>query len=135
MWHERDISHSSAERVIFPDAFQLAHYMTLRLKNLVAGLYVDKEVMFANTQKLGGVLYSSHLLLHLVDKKNMTREEAYSLVQRLAHDLKPSEHLKDKIMKDKKAAKLFTKNELSEIFSGRKHLAMVEKRMKVYFKS
>ena len=135
LWHERDISHSSVERVVFPDAFQLAHYMTLRLKNLVAGLYVDKEAMFANTQKLGGVLYSSHLLLHLVDKKNMTREEAYSLVQRLAHDLKPGEHLKDKIMKDKKAAKLFTKNELSEIFSGRKHLAMVEKRMKVYFKS
>ncbi len=135
LWHERDISHSSAERVVFPDAFQLAHYMTLRLKNLVAGLYVDKEVMFANTQKLGGVLYSSHLLLHLVDKKKMTREEAYLLVQRLAHDLKPGEHLKDKIMKDKKAAKLFTKNELSEIFSGRKHLAMVEKRMKVYFKA
>lgn len=135
LWHERDISHSSVERVVFPDAFQLAHYMTLRLKNLVAGLYVDKEAMFANTQKLGGVLYSSHLLLHLVDKKHMTREEAYSLVQRLAHDLKPGEHLKDKILKDKKAAKLFTKNELSEIFSGRKHLAMVEKRMKVYFKA
>lgn len=135
LWHERDISHSSVERVVFPDAFQLAHYMTLRMKTLISGLFVDKDNMFANTQKLGGVLYSSHLLLHLVDKQNMTREDAYSLVQRLAHDLKAGEHLKEKIMKDKKAAKLFTKNELSEIFSGQKHLASIDKRMKVYFKA
>ena len=74
-------------------------------------------------------------MLHLVDKKNMSREDAYALVQKLAHELKPGEHLKDKILKDKKAAKLFSKGELNEIFSGRKHLAMVEKRMKVYFKA
>lgn len=135
LWHERDISHSSVERVVFPDAFQLAHYMTLRLKDLVNSLFVDEKKMFENTQKLGGVLYSSHLLLHLVDKKNMTREEAYSLLQRLAHDLKEGEHLKDKILKDKKTAKLFSKNELNEIFSGNKHLSSIEKRMKVYFKS
>lgn len=135
LWHERDISHSSVERVIFPDAFQLAHYMTIRLNNLVRDLYVDEENMFANTQKLGGVLYSSHLLLHLVDKKNMTREAAYSLVQRLAHDLKPGEHLKEKITKDKIASKLFSKNELNEIFSGAKHLASIDKRMKFYSKT
>lgn len=135
LWHERDISHSSVERVVFPDAFQLAHYMTKRLKDLVSGIYIDEKKMFANTQKLGGVLYSSHLLLHLVEKQNMSREDAYSLVQKLAHELKDGEHLKDKIVKDKKASKLFKKNELEEIFSGRKHLASIDKRMKEYFKA
>lgn len=134
LWHERDISHSSVERVVFPDAFQLAHYMTIRLKDLIKGLYIDDKRMFENTQKLGGVLYSSHLLLHLVEKKNMSREEAYSLVQKLAHDLKIDEHLKDKILSDKKAARLFTKSELNEIFSGKKHLSSIDKRMKEYFK-
>jgi adenylosuccinate lyase len=134
LWHERDISHSSVERVVFPDAFQLSHYMTKRLKDLVAGMYIDDKKMYANTQRLGGVLYTSHLLLHLVEKKNMSREAAYSLVQKLAHELKDGEHLKDKIMKDKKACKLFNKAELDEIFSGRKHLASIDKRMKEYFK-
>ena len=63
----------------------------------------------------------------------MTREEAYSLVQKLAHGLKDSEHLKDKILGDKKAAKLFSENELTKIFSGQKHLAAIEKRMNEYF--
>ena len=135
LWHERDISHSSVERVVFPDAFQLAHYMTKRLKDLVKGLYIDSEKMYANTQKLGGVLYSSHLLLHLIEKHNKTREEAYALVQRLAHGLKEGEHLKTKIMSDLEAASLFTEKQLDDIFSGRKHLASVEKRMKEYFRT
>jgi adenylosuccinate lyase len=134
LWHERDISHSSVERVVFPDAFQLAHYMTKRLKDLVAGIFIDDKKMFANTQKLGGVLYSSHLLLHLVEKQNMSREDAYSLVQKLAHELKDGEHLKEKITKDKKCSKFFKKAELDDIFSGRKHLASIDKRMKEYFK-
>ena len=134
LWHERDISHSSVERVIFPDAFQLAHYMTKRLKDLVKGLYIDRDKMYANTQKLGGVLYSSHLLLHLVEKQNMTREEAYTLVQRLAHGLKEGEHLKHKILEDHEASRLFTVKQLDDIFSGRKHLASIEKRMKEYFR-
>ena len=134
LWHERDISHSSVERVVFPDAFQLAHYMTKRLTELLQGLYIDSARMFENTQRLGGVLYSSHLLLHLVEKQKMSREDSYSLVQRLAHELKDGEHLKDKIARDKKAQKLFTKTELVEIFSGKKHLASVESRLKTYFK-
>jgi adenylosuccinate lyase len=134
LWHERDISHSSVERVVFPDAFQLAHYMTKRLKDLVTGIFIDEKKMFANTQKLGGVLYSSHLLLHLVQKQKMSREEAYTLVQKLTHELKDGEHLKDKILLDKKASKLFKKTELDDIFSGRKHLTSIDKRMKEYLK-
>lgn len=134
LWHERDISHSSVERVIFPDAFQLAHYMTKRLDELLAGLYIDTKKMFDNTQLLGGVLYSSHLLLHLVEKHNMSREDAYALVQKLAHELKPNEHLKHKILKDKEASQLFKRQDLDSIFSGKKHLMSVDKRMKEYLK-
>ncbi|MBC7742122.1 MAG: adenylosuccinate lyase [Bdellovibrionaceae bacterium] len=132
LWHERDISHSSVERVILPDAFQLAHYMTLRLNDLIAGLFVDKEKMLANTQLLGGVLYSSHLLLHLVEKKNKTREDAYMLVQRLSHGLKGNEHLSQAIQKDSEAKKLFSQKELDEIFSGQKHLKSIQGRLAKY---
>ncbi len=134
LWHERDISHSSVERVIFPDAFHLADYMTTRLSDLISGLYVDKDKMYHNTQKLGGVLYSSHLLLHLVEKKNKTREEAYTIIQKLSHQLKNDEHLKNKILNDKVAQKLFTKKELDEIFSGHKHLKAIQSRFDQYAK-
>jgi adenylosuccinate lyase len=132
LWHERDISHSSVERVILPDAFQLTHYMTVRLKDLVAGLFVDKEKMLENTQMLGGVLYSSHLLLHLVEKKNQTREDAYALVQRLSHGLKKGDHLKDALLKDKEAKKYFNAKDLTEIFSGKKHLKSIQARLEKY---
>lgn len=134
LWHERDISHSSVERVIFPDAFNLAHYMTLRLNDLLKGLYIDTAKMLENTHKLGGVLYSSHLLLFLVEKKQMQREKAYELVQSLAHGLKANEHLKDKILKDKKASQYFKKTDLDEIFSGKKHIKAIEKRIATFIK-
>lgn len=132
LWHERDISHSSVERVILPDAFQLAHYMTIRLKDLIAGLFVDKVKMLANTQLLGGVLFSSHLLLHLVEKKNYTREDAYVLVQKLSHGLKKDEHLKTAILKDSEGKKSFSAKELDEIFSGKKHLKSIQGRIEKY---
>lgn len=134
LWHERDISHSSVERVAIPDAFQLAHYMTRRLNELLNGLYIDSKKMFANTQELGGVLYSSHLLLHLVEKQKLSREEAYKIVQSLAHSLTQGEHLRDKIQQDKKLRSYFSSKDLEEIFSGKKHLSAIEKRLKLYQK-
>lgn len=135
LWHERDISHSSVERVIFPDAFQLAHYMTLRLNELVKNLFVDEKRMYENTQKLGGVLYSSHLLLHLVEKKNKTREEAYSIIQKASHSLKSGDHLQSYLLKAKETKNLFSKKELDEIFSGQKHLKSIKSRLAEYAKS
>lgn len=132
LWHERDISHSSVERVVFPDVFQLAHYMTSRLNELLKNLYVDDRRMFENTQKLGGVLYSSHLLLHLVEKKNKSREEAYAIVQKASHSLKPDQHLKDYLLKSAETKNLFTQNELNQIFSGQKHLKSIKNRFQKY---
>ena len=134
LWHERDISHSSVERVIFPDAFQLAHYMTIRLSDLIKNIYVDESKMKSNTQLLGGVLYSSHLLLHLVEKHQMSREEAYSLVQIKAQTLAPGENLKESLLNDSETAQFFTKSDLDLIFSGDKHLGSIQERFKIYAK-
>ncbi len=128
LWHERDISHSSVERVIFPDTFQLAHYGVQRMTTLLDGLFIDERRMLDNTHQLGGVLYSSHLLLHLVEKKNLSREDAYKVVQEAAHGLKSGEHLKDVLLRHE----LFDKKSLDFIFSGQKHLKSIQARIKNY---
>lgn len=132
LWHERDISHSSVERVIFPDCFQLTHYALGRLNNLLKNIYIDTDRMLENTHQLGGVLYSSHLLLHLVEKKNLSREDAYKIVQQLAHGLNKNEHLKDAILNDSEVSKLFTVKDLDSIFSGKKHIQAIQERFKIY---
>jgi adenylosuccinate lyase len=132
LWHERDISHSSVERVIFPDCFQLTHYGIIRLNELLKNIYVDTDRMLQNTHQLGGVLYSSHLLLHLVEKKNMSREDAYKIVQSLAHGLQPGEHLKDAIQEHPEYSQLFSEKDLDLIFSGKKHLKSIQERFKIY---
>ncbi len=128
LWHERDISHSSVERVLLPDVFQLSHYGIRRMNDLLKGLYVNEERMLQNTHELGGVLYSSHLLLHLVENKGLSREEAYKIVQKAAHGLKKNQHLKDVLIKNK----FFDKKTLDLIFSGKKHLESVQSRLKKY---
>lgn len=124
LWHERDISHSSAERVIFPDAFILADYALARLTDLVDGLIVNKEQMLKNTEISQGALFSSHLLLALVDS-GLSREQAYEAVQSLAHSLAAGESLKDKFLGDKDLSGRVPKERLDEIFSGKSHLAAV----------
>jgi adenylosuccinate lyase len=84
LWHERDISHSSAERVVFPDACALVDYMAQQLRKVVAGLDVRKDQMARNLNLWGGVVYSQRVMLALVDS-GMAREDAYRLVQRAAH--------------------------------------------------
>ena len=83
LWHERDISHSSAERVVLPDAFLAADYMLGRFAWLVEGLVVRPERMRANLEATGGLFFSQRLLLALVES-GLERDEAYHLVQRHA---------------------------------------------------
>ena len=84
LWHERDISHSSAERVVFPDACCLVDYMAITLTRVVGGLEVDAERMRRNLDLGGGVIFSQRVLLALVDS-GMSREDAYLIVQSAAH--------------------------------------------------
>jgi adenylosuccinate lyase len=83
LWHERDISHSSAERIIFPDACTLLDYMLQLMADIIEGLTIDRERMRANLYRSGGVVFSQRVLLALV-QKGMSRQEAYRLVQRAA---------------------------------------------------
>jgi adenylosuccinate lyase len=83
LWHERDISHSSAERIILPDGCTLLHYMLSIFTRVMQGLDVDAERMQANLDMTGGLVYSQRILLALIDK-GVGRQEAYKLVQRNA---------------------------------------------------
>ena len=83
LWHERDISHSSVERVILPDSLTLAHYMTVRFRSIAEGLVVYPERMIANLEASHGLVFSQPVLLALVEA-GMSRDDAYRLVQRNA---------------------------------------------------
>jgi adenylosuccinate lyase len=83
LWHERDISHSSAERIIIPDACTLLHYMLHIFTKVMRGLQVDTERMQANLHMMGGLIFSQRILLTLIDK-GVGRQEAYKMVQRNA---------------------------------------------------
>lgn len=117
LWHERDISHSSAERVIFPDAYIVAHYATRRMCDLLEGLFVDSEKMQKNIELSRGMLLSSHLLLALVDK-GVLREEAYKWVQECSHSLGENEHLTSKAMAHKEVSRYLTKKEITKVMAG-----------------
>lgn len=120
LWHERDISHSSVERVIFPDAFILADYACDRMAVLIKGLFVDSKRMRQNMEHSQGTLFSSHLLLSLVEA-GVSREDAYKTVQRLSHTLKAGEQLEAKVSKDKEVTKHLSLKEIKTVFSGKRH--------------
>ncbi|HEY4384584.1 MAG TPA: adenylosuccinate lyase [Ktedonobacteraceae bacterium] len=83
LWHERDISHSSTERVIIPDGCTILHYMLHITTQVMQGLEVDTERMLANLNMTGGLVFSQRILLALIDK-GVGRQEAYKMVQRNA---------------------------------------------------
>src|SRR5207244_3924834 len=83
LWHERDISHSSAERIIIPDACTLLHYILHIFNKIMTGLEVDEERMLSNLNMTGGLIFSQRILLALIEKE-VGRQEAYQMVQRNA---------------------------------------------------
>jgi adenylosuccinate lyase len=83
LWHERDLAHSSVERVVFPDAFTIAHYQASKAADIVDGLMVHADRMRTNLETTGGLIYSSEILLDLVSA-GMDRETAYRTVQAAA---------------------------------------------------
>ncbi len=83
LWHERDISHSSAERVILPDATTLLHYMLRQLDRIIRGLHIYPDAMRRNLERTRGLIFSQRVMLALVDR-GMTREDAYDVVQKAA---------------------------------------------------
>ncbi len=126
LWHERDISHSSVERVIAPDATILIDYMLNRLTSLIENLIVYPENMKANLEKMGGLIFSESILLHLT-KKGLSREEAYGVVQRNAMRVwEKGEDIKTLLSQDETIKRLMTQKELDALFDVQTHLKHVE---------
>lgn len=133
LWHERDLSHSSTERVFFADAFVLIHYMNFRLLNLLEGLQVDKKRMLKNLELSQGSVYSSQILLALV-QKGMSREEAYKKVQSLSHSMQAGETLKEKCLEDTDIVKLMGKDKIQSVFTGKALQEKLSKQIDSYLK-
>ena len=81
LWHERDISHSSAERIIFPDATSLFEYMLIKMTFVIENLTIYEENCERVLNHTSGLLYSSRALLVITEKLQITREQAYAIVQ------------------------------------------------------
>jgi adenylosuccinate lyase len=116
LWHERDISHSSVERIIAPDCTTLLDYMLHRMTNLMANLVVYPENMKANLEKTKGLVFSEGLLLRLV-QKGLSREEAYALVQRAAFQaLRGKKDFERVLLRDRAILKHLRPQEIRECF-------------------
>ncbi|HHD11316.1 MAG TPA: adenylosuccinate lyase [Deltaproteobacteria bacterium] len=125
LWHERDISHSSVERVIAPDATIVVDFMLKRLTGVLKGLVVYPERMKRNLGLLKGLIFSQKVLLKLVEK-GITREEAYRLVQRCAMKVwKEEVEFKDVLKKDKEVTELLSPQEIDSCFSLKPYLKHV----------
>lgn len=125
LWHERDISHSSAERIIFPDSLTLVDFMLNRFKGIVENLVVHEKNMLKNTDKFGGIVYSQKVLLELVEK-GLTREEAYRIVQRNALDAFENDgNFKANLLKDTDVTGKLTADEIDKIFDRNAFLANI----------
>ncbi|MGD2044117.1 MAG: lyase family protein, partial [Acidimicrobiia bacterium] len=100
LWHERDISHSSAERVVLADSSIVLHYMLVKFKGLVQNLVVDNERMLANLESTRGLVFSQAVLLALVEA-GLSRDDAYRIVQRNAMEAWDAKgHLRDLLRAD-----------------------------------
>ncbi len=136
LWHERDISHSSVERVIFPDSCTLLDYMLVTLTKLTDGLIVYPENMKRNMALTLGMWNSQTVLLALI-RKGLTREAAYELVQRNAMKTWQSKHagdtdadFKTQLLKDPEVAKHLSRAELDRLCNLDFHFKEIQARFK-----
>jgi adenylosuccinate lyase len=126
LWHERDISHSSAERIILPDATILLNYMLNRFGNIVKNLTVFPENMKRNMDRTYGLIYSQRVLLALIEK-GMSREEAYDTVQPKAMEAWETQvQFKELVEAEEKITSLLSQEEINDCFDYSYHLSQVD---------
>ena len=126
LWHERDISHSSAERIILPDATIALNYMLNRFGNIMKNLTVFPENMKRNMDRTLGLIYSQRVLLALIDK-GMAREEAYDTVQPKAMEAWEKQvHFKKLIEEDPTVQQMLSQNEIDDCFDYSYHLKNID---------
>ncbi len=126
LWHERDISHSSAERFILPDATQVLYYMLDRAIYIIKDIRVNEDKMMKNIFNLGGIAFSQRLLLKLVDK-GMLRDDAYAIVQSIAMDtFENNGNFKDNVKKDGRVKKYLSDDEIEDVFSVDEYMKNID---------
>ena len=126
LWHERDISHSSVERIIFPDSTILTDYLLAKTTNLIEKLLVYPARMLRNLESTGGLIFSGQLLLDLAEA-GMLREDAYRLVQ--SHAMRAWRDdlvFKDEVAADPEISKLISKEKLAKTFDLTRQLGNVD---------
>ncbi|MGH9340659.1 MAG: adenylosuccinate lyase [Acidobacteriota bacterium] len=117
LWHERDISHSSVERVILPDSTTLAHYLTIQIHRVIQDIVIDPDQMQANLELMGGLVYSGTLLLELA-RRGVLREEAYGWVQRNAMRVWDEQaDFKTLILSDPDISRYLSQEEIERVFN------------------
>lgn len=127
LWHERDITHSSVERIVIPDSCILLDYMLAQFTDILSNLLVYPENMLKNLERTKGLIFSQSVLLALA-KKGMKREDAYRIVQ--THAMKVweggRENFEDLIRKDSEIQKILDENDMEEIFDLKKNVKHVD---------
>ena len=134
LWHERDISHSSVERIIFPDSTILVDYMLNRFNRLVEGLVIHKDNMLKNSSLFGGIVYSQRVLLELTNK-GLSREQAYSLVQKnaLAAFNNQNGDFKKNLLQDSEVTSVLSESEIENCFDSSYYLRNIHKIYERFF--
>ena len=122
LWHERDISHSSAERIIFPDSLILVDFMLNRFTGVMKNLVVHEDNMLKNSELYGGIVFSQKVLLKLVEK-GYSREEAYRIVQKHALEALNGGNFKQGLISEQ----ILTDDEIDECFDVKDYLHNIEK--------
>jgi adenylosuccinate lyase len=126
LWHERDITHSSVERIIFPDTCMLVDYMLQKFAWVMDGLVVFRDNMRQNIDRSRGIIFSQKLMLAMTDK-GLTREEAYKIVQTVAMKSRNTgKQMRELMLEDRETLKHLSPDELNKIFDLRNHLKNVD---------
>ena len=120
-WHERDLTNSSLERIVFPDACQLADFMLRRLTTILQGLVVFPENMHRNLRLMGDLVFSEHLMSTLI-RKGMGRREAYKIAQSHAASSWEGKDFQTEVRSDPAVRAILSEEELAEVFSLEHHL-------------
>jgi adenylosuccinate lyase len=127
LWNERDISHSSTERIYFPDAITLTVYMLRKLAFIIKDINIYKDNIQKNIWLTNGLVFSQKVLIRLLDK-GVKREEAYNIVQENAMEVwQKGGNFKEKIENDKRVKKNINKEELKDLFDPKSYLKNEEK--------